>query len=618
MRQAAASPSPQTCPLPESAIFVDPVNRTRNASCWNGGRENPCNSVSHSIWGGRETNRSVVLLPGSYRKLGYCVCDSLDTFADSACNSWFHLLNGTCMCGNDIHHTVKCDQKTGSVWLLACYCMTHDSNTGETVVGPCIYACLSQSIFRLVPQNSNDINDVICGRYRRTGRLCSNCKEGYRIPAYSYTTTCIECHYHPYNWILYILAAFGPLTVFYVIIFIFRVNIAAPPFTAFVQVCQTVACPSMVRFVDSIHIPSFMKCLLTLYGIWNLDFFRLFLPPICLPLSQLQVIAIDYLIACYPLFLVVITYLLLVVYDRKLTAVVWLTKPFCACLASQHQNLKSSTISTFASFLLLSYVKILNVSIDLLLPTKMYYMNGTSQWILSDLATVNYFGTEHLPYAILAVGITMLFTILPLLFLLLYPNHWFQQLLGYCHLHSHMLQMFTDAFQGCYKDGTNDTHGCRYFSAVYLILRILGYVVYALTNTVLFWTLTTLLFLGFTILVVILQPYKNSLYNKADSILLLMIGMFFLPTICMSSFEFSYIYIFFTLLLVFSSLSPLLWAVVMFFHWITVRKQYHRLVFERIKQFCLENRHRQSGPSGQGDIELHLIEPLMREEESQQ
>ena len=33
----------------------------------------------------------------------------------------------------------------------------------------------------------------------------------------------------------------------------------------------------------------------TVYGIWNMDFFRTLIPPICLPLTTIQVIALDYL-----------------------------------------------------------------------------------------------------------------------------------------------------------------------------------------------------------------------------------------------------------------------------------------------------------------------------------
>jgi len=67
---------------------------------------------------------------------------------------------------------------------------------------------------------------------------------------------------------------------------------------------------------------------------------------------------------------------------------------------------------------------------------------------------LQYFWEEHLPYAILAVIITLVFNILPLLLLLLYPFQCFQQCLSTCRLRWHGLPIFIDAFQGCYKNGT--------------------------------------------------------------------------------------------------------------------------------------------------------------------
>ena len=55
-----------------------------------------------------------------------------------------------------------------------------------------------------------------------------------------------------------------------------------------------------------------------IYGMWNLDFFHTLLPDICLNINTLHVLALDsIIIALYPMFLVVITYLLVDLYDRQ-------------------------------------------------------------------------------------------------------------------------------------------------------------------------------------------------------------------------------------------------------------------------------------------------------------
>ena len=71
-----------------------------------------------------------------------------------------------------------------------------------------------------------------------------------------------------------------------------------------------------------------LKILGTWYGIWNLDFFRTVLPPICLDITPLQALVLDYAIAFYPLLLVVMTYILISLHSRDVRVVVWLWKPF--------------------------------------------------------------------------------------------------------------------------------------------------------------------------------------------------------------------------------------------------------------------------------------------------
>ena len=50
-------------------------------------------------------------------------------------------------------------------------------------------------------------------------------------------------------------------------------------------------------------------------------------------------------------------------------------------------------------------MKLLSVSSDVLIPTYVYNINGSSLGVyLYYDATIEYFGEEHLPYGVLAVG----------------------------------------------------------------------------------------------------------------------------------------------------------------------------------------------------------------------
>ena len=84
-------------------------------------------------------------------------------------------------------------------------------------------------------------------------------------------------------------------------------------------------------------------------------------------------------------------------------------------------DVRTSIIDSFATFFLLSYVKVLNVTTDLLVPTVVYRLKSSMPMVrLYYSPSVSYFGEEHRPYAILAVIMFFLFTIIPALTLFLY------------------------------------------------------------------------------------------------------------------------------------------------------------------------------------------------------
>ena len=103
------------------------------------------------------------------------------------------------------------------------------------------------------------------------------------------------------------------------------------------------------------------------------------IPPICLPLTAMQVIALDYLVAAYPLLLLVCFYVLVTAHDRGCRLVVRLWRPFLWCSARMRQqwNIRHSIIDAFATFVLLSYIKFVSVSGELLLSTPVFNIHGS-------------------------------------------------------------------------------------------------------------------------------------------------------------------------------------------------------------------------------------------------
>ena len=70
------------------------------------------------------------------------------------------------------------------------------------------------------------------------------------------------------------------------------------------------------------------KPYISAYAIWNLDFFRALMPDICLQLTTLQVLALAYLIAVYPMLLMVIAYTLVELHGYGFRPVLLVWRPF--------------------------------------------------------------------------------------------------------------------------------------------------------------------------------------------------------------------------------------------------------------------------------------------------
>ena len=127
--------------------------------------------------------------------------------------------------------------------------------------------------------------------------------------------------------------------------------------------------------------------------------------------------------------------------------------------------------------------------------------------------TIEYFGQEHLPYALLALALLLVFTFLPILLLCLYPCRCFQ---NRYHLSSETLHTLMDTFQGSFKDGTNGTRDCRYFAAVYLMTRVLLYLSLGISIVTFNNSTINSVFLAVVVLLALFQPYKESLYDRLD------------------------------------------------------------------------------------------------------
>ena len=461
------------------------------------------------------------------------------------CPTWFvpayNNGNTSCVCGDSLGGAVQCDQNTKNVSIFFQYCMTHDELNNSTACAVSSYHYHKpdvHGVYLNLPRNVCDLNEFICGGLNRTGLLCSHCKPGLGPAVFSYTLPCLKCLDRGYGWLLYMFLAIFPTTVMFLVIILCQIRITAAPLNAFIFTCQVLVSDANVSphtYTDvskpSYYLTSF---LLAVYGVFNLDFLRYILPHFCVSstMTTLQALSLEYIVAFYPLLLTLVLYFCIQLYARDYKLLVYLWKPFhkcCSCI-SQRWSPSESLVHAFAAFLLLSYSKILFASFSLL-HSSGYTLDTSGEKVGSLVlyynATVPYFGTEHLPFALLAISIAAIFTVLPVLILLLYPTRVFQRCIGCCSTRWHALDAFVDAFQGYYKDGTNGTPDWRYFSGLYLIFRILtivthilptGYMKYRVMYRVTCYSSASLFF-G------LLQPYKESWINRWDSIVFMLFSL---------------------------------------------------------------------------------------------
>jgi hypothetical protein len=464
--------------------------------------------------------------------------------SDSQCPTWYFCENSTkqCKCGKTNHGMIRCNEDRGGAYILNCYCVTYNEECNSSQAGLCFYNCdsdhqmtMNDKVYHLLPMNpAKDLNSAMCGRFNRTGVLCGKCNKGLYPFVLSYNFTCVECPDGHKNWWKFILAGFVPLTFFYIFVMLFNINITSSHLRGVVLYSQVLSTPQMARIIlltiENQHkVLTAVKVVYSFYSFWNLDFFRS-VTDICLNVSTMEALALDYAVAVYPIILIIISYALIELYDHNVVCVVYLWKPFHWIFSffRKNWNIRTSVIDSSATFFLLLYVKILSVSSDMLMFTSVHNLNGSVYRALYYDSSVAYFGNEHMVYGILAVFSLVFVIIIPTLVLTLYRFRCFQKLLSCFPIQWHFLHAFVDSFQGSYKDGTEPgTHDCRWFAQCDLYIRLMLFFVYASTLTSMYFLCALIIILSLTVLHINIQPFKKTIvawYSSIDPIFLLLIA----------------------------------------------------------------------------------------------
>ena len=395
-----------------------------------------------------------------------------------------------------------------------------------------------------LPSLTSDLDTIICGPLNRTGVLCGECIDGHSTSFASSSFDCVPCTSHKgkYHWVFYILAKFLPLTILLASVLVFHISATQGPANAFIFFAQILASNINLggQLAQSIQIYHIMDVNVTanvfftdvytvIYSIANLNFFEPFLPTACLSphFDTMKLIALKYIVAAYPLMILVFIFCIVKLYKNGITPVYQIIKPIDQCFARFHRkwNIKHSVFDAFTTFIILSYTKFIFISFYFLIPAYLY--NDVGDLVAGVLyynGEIRFLYPKHIPYFLVALCVIFVFAVLLPLFLLVYPL----KLLGACTgwTPGSKISQILDAFQGCYKDGTNETSDCRYFAGLYLIVRIVLFIIFVSTtpNWFLQFLLKQLVYTCAILLFLIVRPYKEDFYNKFDAVIFAILG----------------------------------------------------------------------------------------------
>ena len=439
------------------------------------------------------------------------------------CPTWFVPQSGKCVCGWHVKNLLDCFEAQNETSITNGFCLTYNNDTEH--FGQCPYNVNTTLIpYHTVPADVLKLDREMCGPLHRTGLLCSHCQQGLGPALFSYYKECKECLPQPFGWMLFFVRLAVPVTVFCVIIIVFRINIASPALNGFVLAAQVISSgvhnnqwPFIVNGLKTSY--CFSTFVADCYGLFSLDFFTYLIPSFCISkdMSMHTVLSLEYITALYPILFTLSVYFSITLYHNGNKAVRTCLRPFHRCFIKlcKKWKLKGSILNAFATCLLLSYSKLCSISLYLLQPVPVYDKYGNVTYRL-------YYGADHevqshhyLLHLALASGVIIVMVILPALFILFYQNCCFQRCLYYCKIKCVLIHELANITQGCFKNGTvPGTRDYRWFAGLYLLLRVvLVFSINQQYHLIVYLTVFSLM----SLLVATLRPYKTNCYNFIDS-----------------------------------------------------------------------------------------------------
>ena len=379
-----------------------------------------------------------------------------------------------------------------------------------------------------LPQTCKELDEFICGPLNRSGILCGQCIENYTVYFHSTTLRCNECSgaFQYVGLILYVITEILPITILFIILIVFDVNLTSGAANGFIFFAQVVTVMSSVLLVKLPHqsgVRTLSAIYYLIYGFLTFEFFDIETFSFCLwkGATSLDNIIFSYISTLYALGLILGLFAVM-----RLSCANRLLKKF------GHRNYQqNSLLHGISIFIVISYTKVTKISFLLLSKITVYSDMASSlgKSVVQVSGVTGYFALGHLPYAIPALVIMSLFTFTVPSVLTFKPLYdMFKRIVSKIHSsaerlfesNARMAQLFVlktkpvlDNLQGCFKDNM------RYFSGFYFFYRMIIAAILAFstdfTRTLVGLNLTFSLMLCIH---AIAQPYAVYKHNVLDAL----------------------------------------------------------------------------------------------------
>lgn len=460
--------------------------------------------------------------PGYILEDSKCTCDVYDYYGLSKCSSDFI---ASVNIGAWVGYIQTLSSDSAEVVTSKCpswfctYNISLPSNTSPPYRMP---------LFSMYTVNNTQyasvLNEWICAE-ARTGRLCGTCIDNSTVYFNNRQFRCREetssCSF---GWLLFVLSSLAPLTLIFLFISIFGIQLTDGSLRGFLLFCQIIVTLD-IEIGGSVTLPQpvfYLKRIWSLlYDMFNMRFFNDEIFSYCLlrKASALDMLVVQYCTTLYAFLLVI-------------SAVLVLERCAWRCNNKCHKivriaRLKGAVVSGLSALLILCYGNCTTVSFRILNTVSLFGEKHTVhlKHVVLYNGNMTLFDAQHMPYAIPALFCLCTIVLLPPTIFLFCPL--MNKILVFMHLENTCLgimasrcflggklQVFRDVFQSCFKDNCNFVAGLYFFYLLIVIMADLFSQTF--TETVF---ITEIIIIAMLTVHGVLQPYTDPRHNITDTLL---------------------------------------------------------------------------------------------------